>query len=59
MYVINKSIMDIQYGVLLLLIGLPLTFIVFFIITWAEKPEADRDADLNEAQKSIRDLFKL
>jgi len=51
--------MDIQYGVLLLLIGLPLTFIVFFIILWAEKPEVDRDADLNEAQKSIRDLFKL
>jgi hypothetical protein len=51
--------MDITHGVLLFLIGLPVTFLVFFMITWAEKPEADRDADLNEAQKSIRDLFKL
>ena len=50
--------MDITHGVLLLLIGLPFTFLVFFIITWAEKPEVDRDADLNEVQKSIRDLFK-
>ena len=51
--------MDITHGVLLFLIGLPVTFLVFFIITWAEKPEADKDADLNEVQKSIRDLFKL
>lgn len=51
--------MDLAHGVLLLLIGLPVTFLVFFLITWAEKPEADKDADLNEAQKSIRDIFKL
>jgi len=51
--------MDIIHGVLLFLIGLPVTFLVFFMITWAEKPEVDKDADLNEAQKSIRDLFKL
>ena len=51
--------MDITHGVILFLIGLPVTFLVFFIITWAEKPEADKDADLNEVQKSIRDLFKL
>lgn len=51
--------MDLQSGVLLLLIGLPVTFFVFFIITLAEKPKEDRDKDLNEVQKSIRDLFKL
>jgi len=50
--------MDFIHGVLLFLIGLPVTFLVFFVITWAEKPEVDKDADLNEAQKSIRDLFK-
>jgi len=50
--------MDLEHGVLLLLIGLPLTFIVFFIITWAEKPEVDRDAELSEIQKQLRDLFK-
>ena len=51
--------MDITHGVLLFLIGLPVTFLVFFLITWAEKPEVDRESELNEAQKSIRDLFKL
>jgi|DEB0MinimDraft_6_1074348.scaffolds.fasta_scaffold259969_1 hypothetical protein len=50
--------MDFIHGVLLFLIGLPVTFLVFFVITWAEKPEVDKDADLNEVQKSIRDLFK-
>jgi len=50
--------MDITHGVLLLLIGLPFTFLVFSIILWAEQPEEDKDKDLTEVQKSIRDLFK-
>jgi len=49
--------MDITHGVLLLLIGLPFTFLVFGIILWVEQPEEDKDKDLSDVQKSIRDLF--
>ena len=51
--------MDVTHGVLLFLIGLPFTFLVFAIILWAESPREDRDKNLTEVEKSIRDLFKL
>ena len=51
--------MDIAHGVLLLLIGLPFTFLVFAVILWVEQPEEDKDKDLTEVEKSIRDLFRL
>ena len=51
--------MDIQHGVLLLLIGLPFTFLIFAVILYVEQPQEDKDKDLNEAQKSIRDLFNI
>ena len=50
--------MDIQYGVLLLVIGLFFTFVVFAIILYVEQPEEDKNKDLTDVQKSLRDLFK-
>ena len=50
--------MDIAHGVLLLLIGLPFTFLIFAVILWVEQPKEDKDKDLTEVEKSIRDLFK-
>ena len=50
--------MDIQHGVLLLVIGLFFTFVVFAIILYAEQPEEDKNKDLTDVQKSLRDLFK-
>ena len=51
--------MDIQHGVLLLVIGLFFTFVVFAIILYVEQPQEDKDKDLTDVQKSIRDLLKL
>ena len=51
--------MDSQHGVLLLLIGLLVTFVVFSIILYAEQPKEDKDKDLNEIQKSLRRLFSV
>jgi len=51
--------MDFQHGVLLLVIGLFFTLVVFAIILYAEQPVKDKDKDLNEIQKQIRDLFKF
>jgi len=50
--------MDLQHGVLLLVIGLFFTFVVFALIVYVEQPPENREADLNEVQKQIRDLFK-
>ena len=50
--------MDIQHGVLLLVIGLFFTFVVFAIILYVEQPQEDKDKDLTDVQKSLRDLFK-
>ena len=50
--------MDIQHGVLLLVIGLFFTFVVFAIILYAEQPEEDKNKDLTDVEKSLRDLFK-
>lgn len=35
--------MDFAHGVLLLLIGLPLSFLVFAIILWAETPKKEKE----------------
>ena len=51
--------MDIQHGVLLLLIGLPFTFLIFAVILWVEQPKEDKDKDLSEAEKSIKELFNI
>ena len=50
--------MGFQHGVLLLVIGLFFTLVVFAIIVYVEQPPKNREADLNEIQKQIRDLFK-
>ena len=50
--------MDIQHGVLLLVIGLFFTFVVFAIILYTEQPEEDKNKDLTDVEKSLRDLFK-
>ena len=51
--------MDFAHGVLLLVIGLFFTFVVFAIILYVEQPQEDKDKDLTDVQKSIRDLLKL
>ena len=50
--------MDIQYGVLLLLIGLPVTFLVFALIVWAEQTPKKAEP-MSSVEKSIRDLFNI
>ena len=50
--------MDLEHGVLLLVIGLFFTFCVFAIILYVEQPQEDKDKDLTDVQKYIRDLFK-
>ena len=47
--------MDLAHGVLLLVIGLFLTFIVFAIILYAESPS--KEEELTEVQKQLKDLF--
>jgi len=49
--------MDFAHGVLLLVIGLFFTFVVFAIILYVEQPEEDKNKDLTDVQKSLRDLF--
>jgi len=51
--------MDLPHGLLLLLIGSILSFVVFSIILYVEQPKENKDKDLNEVQKQIRDLFKF
>jgi len=51
--------MDLQHGVLLLLIGLPVTFLVFAVILYAEQTKEDKEKDLTEVQKSLRRLFSV
>ncbi len=51
--------MDFAHGVLLLLIGLPITFGLFFVLMWAEMPEVDKEKDLTDIQKQLIDLFKI
>ena len=51
--------MGFQHGVLLLVIGLFFTLVVFAIIMYVEMPPEEKEKDLNEVQKQIRDLFKL
>jgi len=51
--------MDLPHGLLLLVIGLLFTFLVFGVILYAEQPKENKDKDLNEVQKQIRDLFKF
>ena len=51
--------MDLQHGVLLLLIGLLVTFVVFCVIVYAEKPKEDQQKDLSEVEKSLRRLLSI
>ena len=48
--------MDFQSGVLLLLIGIPLTIMVFSIIVWVESPHEKNNREKSEVQKSIDTL---
>jgi len=53
-----NSCMDLPHGLLLLAIGLLFTFLVFGVILYAEQPKEDKEKNLNEVQKQIRDLFR-
>lgn len=50
--------MDLPHGLLLLAIGLLFTFLVLGVIVYAEQPKEDKEKNLNDVQKQIRDLFK-
>jgi hypothetical protein len=50
--------MDLPHGLLLLVIGLLFTFLVFGVILYAEQPKEDKEKNLNDVQKQIRDLFR-
>jgi len=50
--------MDLPHGLLLLAIGLLFTFLVFGVILYAEQPKEDKEKNLNDVQKQIRDLFR-
>ena len=50
--------MDLPHGLLLLAIGLLFTFLVLGVIVYAEQPKEDKEKDLNDVQKQIRDLFR-
>ena len=47
--------MDLQHGVLLLVIGLFFTVVVFALILYAETP--DKEEHLTEVQKQLKELF--
>ena len=50
--------MDLQHGVLLLVIGLFFTFLVFALILYAEQPPENKDKDLSDVQRWIQNLHK-
>jgi hypothetical protein len=50
--------MDLPHGLLLLAIGLLFTFLVLGVIVYAEQPKEDKEKNLNDVQKQIRDLFR-